>query len=61
MAETKSRIQEEFKKKPGLNVDQPKSGFGNSNDGNTARRFFQNAELSAEITKIDLEFIKRIH
>lgn len=61
VAETKSRIQKEFKEKTGLNIDQPKPGFGNTNDGNTARRFFKNAQLSAEITKIDLELIKKFH
>lgn len=58
MAETKSRIQKEFREKTGLIIDQPKPGFGNSNDGNTARRFFQNAELSAEITKNRLRINK---
>ncbi|KAL4152921.1 hypothetical protein QTP88_000754 [Uroleucon formosanum] len=52
--ENKLRIQKEFKEKLGLLVDKPKPGFGNSNDGNTARRFFQNSEISAEITKLDL-------
>ncbi|KAK5648375.1 hypothetical protein RI129_003267 [Pyrocoelia pectoralis] len=59
--ENKTRIQKEFRKRCGLIVDQPKPGFGNSNDGNTARRFFKDAELSAEITKIDIELIKKIH
>ena len=35
----------------GLQVDQPHScGVGSSKNGNTARRFFDNAEKSAEIT-----------
>jgi hypothetical protein len=38
-AETKARIQREFKEKMGLIVDKPKPGFGSTNDGNTARRF----------------------
>lgn len=42
-------------------VDQPKPGSGNTNTGNTARRFFQNSELSAEITKTDLNLIKMMH
>ena len=58
---TKARIQNEFRVKTGLIIDQPKPGFGNSNDGNTARRFFENAEVSADITKIDLELIKKMH
>lgn len=57
MAETKSRIQKEYKVKTGVIIDGPKPGFGNSNDGNTARRFCKNAELSTEITKIDIELL----
>lgn len=34
-------------------------GSGTTNDGNTARRFFKNAETSADITGLDLEIIKR--
>lgn len=36
-----------------------KIGSGTTNDGNTARRFFKNAETSADITGLDLEIIKR--
>lgn len=35
------------------------SGKGNTNDGNTARRFFKNPEKSAEITGIDFTLLKR--
>ena len=34
-------------------------GKGNTNDGNTARRFFQNPEKSCEITGIDINLFKR--
>lgn len=61
VADTKSRIQKEFRQLTGLIIDQPKPGFGNSNDGNTARRFFQNPEVSASITNVDVELIKRMH
>ena len=37
----------------GLIVDKPKPGYGSTNDGNTARRFFQNPDLSAKITGIN--------
>lgn len=47
-----------FKKEIGLVVDKPKPGFENSNDGNTARRFFANPEFSAEITGLDVTLIK---
>ena len=43
----------------GLLVDRPKPGFSNTNDGNTARKFFQNPQMSAEITGIDIEVITR--
>lgn len=34
-------------------------GFGTTNDGNTAKRFFRNYELSAEITGFNVELLKR--
>ncbi|CAF4944062.1 unnamed protein product [Pieris macdunnoughi] len=43
----------------GLVVDQPKQGGGNSNDGNTARRFFVERSKSASITGLDPDIIKR--
>lgn len=52
-------IQAHFKEEMGLIVDKPKPGFGNTNDGNTARRFFRNPELSAEITGLDVTLIKK--
>ncbi|XP_022828240.1 uncharacterized protein LOC111357680 isoform X1 [Spodoptera litura] len=53
-------IKDKFKKELGLIVDKPKPGYGNSNDGNTARRFFSNAALSAEITGLDVDLIKKL-
>lgn len=55
--ENNKRIQLEFRSKMGLIVDKPKPGCGSTNDGNTARRFFQNPDLSAEITGIDKQLI----
>lgn len=54
----KKYIQEKFYREMGT-VDKPKPGFGNSNDGNTARRFFRDPEMSALITGVHLELIKR--
>lgn len=51
-------IKADFKSKMGLTVDQPKPGFGSTNDGNTARKFFSNPQLSAEITGVDEELIE---
>ena len=36
----KNLIKSKFREKLSLIVDQPKVGFGNSNDGNTSRRAF---------------------
>lgn len=55
----KKRIQREFKTKMGLTVDKAKQKFGSTNDGNTARRFFAEAEISADITGLDLYLLKR--
>ncbi|CAH0550888.1 unnamed protein product [Brassicogethes aeneus] len=43
----------------GLLVDVPKAGFGNTNDGNTSRKFFNEPECSSRITGINLDLIRR--
>ena len=56
----KQKIIKRFKKELGLRVDQPNAGgSGNSNNVNTARRFFASPEMSSEITGIILDLIKR--
>ena len=58
----KKIIQSEFWNKLGLLVDFPKdSGSGTSNDGNTARRAFQNYKLFSEITGVDEFLIWRLY
>lgn len=47
-------IKLKFKNEMGLIVHKAKPGIGSSNDGNTARRFFKNAEISAQITGLDV-------
>lgn len=54
----KELIQKEFRKEMGLLVDIPKAGYGNSNDGNTSRRFFENPECSSRITGVNIKLIK---
>ncbi|EYB95252.1 hypothetical protein Y032_0162g3429 [Ancylostoma ceylanicum] len=49
----KKRIQKEFCEEVGLRIDVPRRASGNSNDGNTARRFFRKASESARIAGID--------
>lgn len=49
-----------FKDKMGLIVDKVKpGGFGNSDDGNLARAFFDNPALAAEILELDENAIRR--
>lgn len=55
----KNHIFQRFRNELGLIVDQTKQGTGNTNDGNTARRFFQNPDLSAEITNVNVNLIKK--
>ncbi|XP_028042629.1 uncharacterized protein LOC114252337 [Bombyx mandarina] len=38
-----------------------KQGVGTTNDGNTARRFFRDAEETARITGIRKDLIERLH
>ena len=56
----KALIQEKFKQQMGLLVDAPKPrGSGTTNDGNTARRFFSDPALSADVTGLDETLIHR--
>lgn len=57
----KAYVQRRFREELGLNIDKPKQVSGNTNDGNTARRFFQNYHCSSEITGINEELIKRFY
>jgi hypothetical protein len=59
VANRKKNIQIQFREKLGLLVDVPKLGFGNTNDGNTARRFFSDPDIAQEITGIDRDLIIR--
>lgn len=43
----------------GLVVDQPKQGGGNSNDGNTAIKFFENLEIVSENTSLEFTLLIR--
>lgn len=61
IAERKKTIQAAFRQELGLIVDQQKPGFGSSNDGNTARRFFTDAKTSARILGVDENLICRLH
>lgn len=51
-AAEKKRIQNEFRELS-LIIDVPRRGSGSSNDGNTARQFFSDPEITSQITKVD--------
>lgn len=55
----KQEIIKKFRDEVGLLVDIPKAGFGNTNDGNTARRFFSDPAISSRITGVDENLIYR--
>ena len=56
----KKEIQTNFWTEAGLIVDKPKSGgSGNTNDGNSARRFFKHPDVSSRITGVNKELIDR--
>lgn len=57
--ERKNNIIHNLRTKMGLLIDIPKPGFGTTNDGNTARRFFRQPSLVASITGIDENLIER--
>lgn len=57
----KKIVQHQFRSQMGLHIDKPRQGTGNSNDGNTARRFFENYHCTSEITGVDEDLIKRLY
>ena len=61
MAERKKQIQDLFRSQLGLKVDQPKPGYGTSNDGNTARRAFSDETKFANICGLEENLVHRFH
>lgn len=57
----KKRIQQEFKQQTGLNIDKPLAGYGSTNDGNTARRFFGDSETTSHITGLNEELLRMVN
>lgn len=55
----KTEIQKRFYEKLGIKVDMVKKGMGTTNDGNLARRFFQDAALTSSITGVDETLLRR--
>lgn len=52
-------IRQALKERLGLRLNEPLPGGGNSNDGNTARRFFNDVDAVAEITGLDRNLLFR--
>ena len=52
-------LQESFKSFLGLTIDVVKRGYGTTNDGNTARRFFESSDVVSKITGLDKTLITR--
>ena len=59
--EKKNMVQRRFREELGLIIDKPRQVSGNTNDGNTARRFFYNTRCAAEITGVDERLIRRLY
>lgn len=55
----KQFIQDKFKDELNLLIDIVKQGSGTTNDGNTARRFFEFPDKTAAITGLDEELVRR--
>ena len=50
-----------YRDEVGLVIDIPKAcGYGISNDENTARRFFKNAEIASDISGLAQSFIHKL-
>lgn len=61
IAEDKKRIQDACREELGILVDCVKQGTGNTNDGNIARKFFEEYRKVSIITNVREEFIKRLY
>ena len=57
VAETKKMIQDAFRATTSLLSDMPKVNHGNTNDGNTSKRFFDDIDTVSEITGIERELL----
>ncbi|KAJ8676951.1 hypothetical protein QAD02_012738 [Eretmocerus hayati] len=53
-------IQQCLKSRIGVVVNKPKRGFGNTNSGNTSRKFFKNTDIVADITGFSVCLLVRI-
>lgn len=54
-------IAKQLRDELGLRINEPRPSGGNSNDGNTARKFFQNWERVSLITGLDRNLLERFY
>lgn len=59
LKQNKKKIQRELKLHLSISVDFVRQGYGTTNDGNTARRFFEEPEKVAKILQIDANLIRK--
>lgn len=59
--ERQAKIKTEFQKQLGLRISEPLPSGGNSNDGNTARRFFAAWKTVSNITGLDEGLLEHFH
>lgn len=59
MQKRKDAVIEKFREETGLLIDIPKVNLGNTNDGNTARKFFSDPVLTSNITGLDQNLLYR--
>lgn len=57
--EREQSIKTAFREQLGLRISEPTPSGGNSNDGNTARRFFKDGKIVAQITGFDERLLER--
>lgn len=53
-------IQQSLRDKLGFLVDAPKQGSGNTNDGNMARKFFDNVDIVHQVTGESFNYVHEL-
>lgn len=61
MKEREAKIKLEFRRQLGLRISEPLPAGGNSNDGNTGSKFFEEWKIVANITGLDEEILERFY
>ncbi|XP_072156043.1 uncharacterized protein [Bemisia tabaci] len=59
LATAKIAIQNQFRERLDISADVVKQGYGTTNDGNCARKFFENPTITSGMTGVSEEIIGR--